>query len=189
MTMYFRAVFKIRMSDHNYSHGSGAISQLAVTPGKPVAATKIKDDSETGRNVKKNVISHLAMTPSKVVALADIQDDSETGRNVKVKVVKRLEVDLPTPRKVDRREGKLARQLGLTVAQQRRRLGELVRAGCVETGAAGCHAVIPCSFAVFRAVVAPRAGSLSPRTFNQRSAVVLAEAVSPRQVPHCTRNC
>ena len=48
--------------------------------------------------------------------------------------------------------------------------------------AARCHTVLPCSAAVFRALVVPSAAKVTPARFDSKTEVVLAEVDSTQQI-------
>ena len=78
---------------------------------------------------------------------------------------------------------------GQTVEQHRRSMGDRVKSKIHVLGgkhdwgiAARCHTVLPCSVAVFRALVVPSASKVTPAGFDSKTEVVLAEVNSTQQI-------
>ena len=73
--------------------------------------------------------------------------------------------------------------------QHRRSMGDQVKSKIHVLGgkqdwgiAARCHAVLPCSTAVFRALVVPSADKVTPVGFDSKTELVLAEVNSTQQI-------
>ena len=139
-----------------------------------------KSDQQAGKKRKPNVIQGLE------VQLEDSEFEEEAAVGKKKKVALKGAGGKATKGKA---AAKGARVDGLTVEQHRRALGDKVKAQISVLGgrdnygiAARCHALLPCSMAVFRALVLPNATKVVPAEFGPETEVVLAQLTSTQQV-------
>ena len=145
-----------------------------------------KNDQQASKKRKSNVIHGLELQ----LEDSDFEEDTSVGKKKKV-----------TQKEPPKRKGaggkvtkgkaaaKGGRVDGLTVEQHRRALGDKVKAQIRVLGgsnnygiAARCHAVLPCSLAVFRALVLPNATKVTPAEFGPETEVVLAQVAATHQV-------
>jgi len=144
-----------------------------------------KNDQQAGKKRKPNVIQGLE------VQLEDSDFEEEAAVGKKKKVALKGAGGKATKGKATKGKAaaKGARVDGLTVEQHRRALGDKVKAQITVLGgrdnygiAARCHALLPCSMAVFRALVLPNATKVVPAEFGPETEVVLAQLTSTQQI-------
>ena len=142
-------------------------------------AIEVSDDDKVVNKAKPCKRS-VKSDRDKELAEKSSDSDNEPEDNVPAKKSKK------SPARKKSKAGKIE---GQTVEQHRRSMGDQVKSKIHVLGgkqdwgiAARCHAVLPCSTAVFRALVVPSADKVTPVGFDSKTELVLAEVNSTQQI-------